>query len=186
MPRSLWICHCKIELSAPVRETSVLHLLQQVVNSADKWNVSCVPSLGGFTGRQMLLFVRGSNAGHGGTGRAGLFSRREHTALLCLPLWAGLHDPAQTSWSWSPPSATSSPWDRCTAVAATNKQPAFACLKFAIRASLCSVGNTVCDSSEAVFQQSCKQNFVRATNTNIRIFFTHGKAFLFVSRWKFQ
>lgn len=87
MPRSLWICHCKIELSAPVRETSVLHLLQQVVNSADKWNVSCVPSLGGFTGRQMLLFVRGSNAGHGGTGRAGLFSRREHTALLCLPLW---------------------------------------------------------------------------------------------------
>lgn len=110
---------------------------------------------------------------------------------------AGLHDPAQTSWSWSPPSATSSPWDRCpsnawwswrgcTAVATTNKQPAFACLKFAIRASLCSVGNTVCDSSEAVFQQSCKQNFVRATNTNIRIFFTHGKAFLFVSRWKFQ
>lgn len=35
----------------------------------------------------MLLFLRGSNAGHGATRRAGLFSSREHTALLCFPLW---------------------------------------------------------------------------------------------------
>lgn len=87
MPRSLWICHCKIKPSAPVRETSDLHLLQQVVNSPDKWNVSYVSSLGGFRGRQMLLFLRGSNAGHGATKRAGLFRGREHTALLCFPLW---------------------------------------------------------------------------------------------------
>lgn len=199
MPRSLWICHCKIEMSAPVRETSVLHLLQQVVNSPDKWNVSCVSSLGGFRGRQRLLFLRGSNAGHDASRRAGLLSRRSTLPCCASHSGAGLHDSAQTSWFWSPSSPTCSPWERCPSNAwwnrrgchsfrqpqslATNKQHDYACLKFATRASLCSIGQIVSDSSEAVFPQSCKQNFLHDTNTNIRIFSTHGRIFcLFLDR----
>lgn len=99
---------------------------------------------------------------------------------------AGLYGSAQKSWFWSPSFPTDSPWDRCPSNAwwnwrgchscrqllslATNMQHAFACLKFAIRASLCSIGYIVCDSSEAVFPQRCKQNFVHDTNTDIKIF----------------
>lgn len=64
-----------------LRETSDLHLLQQVVNSPDKWNVSYVSSLRGFRGRQMLLFLRSSNAGHDAMRRASLFSGNKYNAL---------------------------------------------------------------------------------------------------------